>query len=154
MAQVIQRKRQKSFLSSLSPVTKIFPVLIVLEVITGVCLRYDGNSMIWILSSITVLITVLIWFASAYYVSAKSRGAKNPTLWSIGALVGVLTTPIGIAILFFVHESKLGNDRRGFCPECGRRIAFDLSCCPFCSCPFSDEINHHLDFQEHIQDIR
>jgi len=131
----IQRERSKSLIATLSPFTIFLILLIFIEIVAGFFIKdydYDYKNKYIII----VMATLLVAFLYYYYQITKSFGAKNPEYWFFGALIGCLTAPIGIAVLIYYHKLKIDNCERGYCPDCGKRIAFDLSICPFCQYSF------------------
>jgi hypothetical protein len=146
---VVLEKRQGPFWASLSPFTKV------MWVATGVASLMTIIG--WMAEAVALLligvipfgILVFVWISGGHYVSAKSRGADNPGAWALGAFVGYLLAPLGAVIFWLRWNAKLGEERRGFCPQCGRRIGFELAKCPFCGCVFcADKLEPGQRFSE------
>jgi len=132
---VVQAHRVGSFPSTLSPVTKVFgistPAFLLLLLI--------GSEVEWLLpvGLIGFVVSLLVWVVLGTVADVRSRGAKNAAAWGFWIIPAVLLSPIGLIIFWTIKRSKLGDERRGFCPSCNRRIGFEIKACPFCGCRFS-----------------
>jgi hypothetical protein len=131
---VVQAHRVGSFPSTLSPVTKVFgistPAFLLLLLI--------GSEVEWLMpvGLIGFVVSLLVWVVLGTVADVRSRGAKNAAAWGFWIIPAVLLSPIGLIIFWTIKRSKLGDERRGFCPSCNRRIGFEIKACPFCGCVF------------------
>jgi hypothetical protein len=117
---VVQRKRSGSFMKSLGPVTKIFPLLTLGALVVFIIGTASSPEIDFLIHAgiIALPVSILAWAGFGFASAAKARGSDKPFIWGLSALIGFLLAPIGTIIFLILWSIKLGHERCGFCLSC------------------------------------